>query len=45
LQQLDRSEELFVIGYLLHGKVTIKPILTFGRVAMANAERGPADIP
>ena len=45
LQQLDRSEELFVIGYPLHGKVTIKPILIFGRVAMANAERGPAHIP
>lgn len=44
LQQLDRSEELLVIDYPLHGKVAIKPILTSGRVAMVNAERGLADI-
>lgn len=33
LQPLDRSEELFVIGYPLHGKVTVKPILTSGHAA------------
>ena len=35
LQQLDRAEELVVVGYPLHGKVAIKPILVSGHVVDA----------
>ena len=33
LRQLGPSEKMFVVGYPLHGKVTIKPILASGHVA------------
>lgn len=39
LQPLGRTERVFVVGYPLHGKVTIKPILRSGHVV--NARRGP----
>ena len=39
LQQLDRSEDVFVIGYPLHGRVAIKPIMTSGHVV--EGKRGP----
>jgi S1-C subfamily serine protease len=39
LQQLDLSEDVFVVGYPLHGKVAIKPILVSGYVSAA--ENGP----
>lgn len=38
-QQLTRSEEVFVVGYPLHGKVAIRPILRTGIVT--DGERGP----
>lgn len=39
MQQLERAEEVFVVGYPLHGKVAIKPILTPGYVV--DGRNGP----
>ena len=45
LQQLDRTEDVFVVGYPLHGKVAIKPILVAGHVVDARRGSRPGRFP
>ncbi|MDA1325478.1 MAG: serine protease [Proteobacteria bacterium] len=43
--QPDRSEDVFVVGYPLHGKVAIKPILVAGHVVDAGSSQRPGRFP